>query len=142
MSFSPAVKMLEAFKYPALSDILFTLHITYMDFMIFVVCAWVLSNLGSLEIRASSYIFAKLQKCTVPMHTVHCSFQLKWTLVAVKHQQLLFLFTQMMISEADYSLIMNISPQFVQWAWVGSVTNKSQCLHTQVLILCVNIFGE
>ncbi len=41
MLFSPMLKMLESFKYPALSDSL------DMDFMIFVVCAWVLSNLGS-----------------------------------------------------------------------------------------------
>lgn len=39
--FSPAVRMLEAFKYPALSDGILTLNITDMDFMIFVVCAWV-----------------------------------------------------------------------------------------------------
>ncbi len=48
----------------------------------------ILGNLGSLEIRASTYISAKLKK------TIHCSFQLKWTLEAVK---LLFLFTQSMI---------------------------------------------
>ncbi len=71
MLFSPMLKMLESFKYPALSDSL------DMDFMIFVVCAWVLSNLFSFEIRASSYIFAKLHKCTVHMQTVHCSFQMK-----------------------------------------------------------------
>lgn len=77
ISFSPALKMLESFKYPALSDSLFTLNITHTDFMFFVVCGWVLSNVGSFEIRASSYIFAKLHKRTVHMHTVHCRFQLK-----------------------------------------------------------------
>ncbi len=36
---------------------------------------------GSLEIRASMYISAKLKK--VPICTNHCRFQLKWTLEAV-----------------------------------------------------------
>lgn len=36
-SFSPAVRTLEAFKYPALCDGIFTLNITDMDFMVFVV---------------------------------------------------------------------------------------------------------
>ncbi len=36
------------------------------------------------------------------LHTFLCSFQVKWTVEAMKHQPLLFLFTQIMIKEADY----------------------------------------
>ncbi len=35
----------------------------------------------------SAYMSAKFQKCTCTVHIIHCSFQLKWKLVAVKHQQ-------------------------------------------------------
>lgn len=44
------------------------------------------------------FLKKKLQKHT---YIISCSFQLKWILLAVKHQ-LLYLFTQIMISEADY----------------------------------------
>lgn len=47
------------------------------------------SNTGSLEKHAFTHIFAKLH-----------SFQLKWKLEAVKHQQIVFLFTQTM--KIDY----------------------------------------
>ncbi len=40
----------------------------------------------------------------VPIHTKHCSFQLKWTLEAVKLPQLLFLFTQNMICRSMVSI--------------------------------------
>ncbi len=53
-------------------------------------------NIGSLEICASAYISAKLQK-NVPIQTNRFSFQLKLTLEAVKLCQLLLLFTQSMI---------------------------------------------
>jgi len=49
----------------------------------------------TLKIRDSTYVFAKHQK-----HTHHCSFQLKLTLLPVKH--LVFLFTQMMTMGVDY----------------------------------------
>ncbi len=52
-------------------------------------------NIGSLEIHTSTYNSAKLKN--VPIHTNHSSFQLKWTLEAVKLPQLLFLFTQNLI---------------------------------------------
>ncbi len=53
-----------------------------------------MNNLGTLENHASMYIFSQ----NIPIYTIHCIFQLKWTVKAVKHQQLLFLFTQIMIT--------------------------------------------
>ncbi len=44
-------------------------------------------NSGSLETHASIYICAK--STNVPIQTINCSFQLKWLLVAAKHQQLI-----------------------------------------------------
>lgn len=64
-------------------------------------------NTGSLEKHASSYIFAKL----IPIYTNHFSFQAKWALEAIKHQHLSFLFTQIMITRADYQLIKTLWPQ-------------------------------
>lgn len=55
--------------------------------------------------------FCKTQK-NIPIHTTHFSFQLKCTLVAVKHQQLLFLYTNYDY-RADYWLIQLISVQFL-----------------------------
>ncbi len=48
----------------------------------------------------------KLPTCK---HTIPCSFQLKWTLVAVKHQQYLFLFTK----NYDYSGRFQLKVQYV-----------------------------
>ncbi len=48
-------------------------------------------NMGSLEKYASNYIFAKLQRSTC---IIHC----KLILVAVKHQNLYFLFTHIIIT--------------------------------------------
>lgn len=52
-------------------------------------CSLVLIKCSQALLRkcASAYISAKLQKCTFTMHIIHSSFQLKWRLVAVKHQQ-------------------------------------------------------
>ncbi len=55
-----------------------------------------------LERHASVYIFAKLQKCIYMYNSLQV--QLKWPLVVVKHQQLLFLFTQINY-RADYQII-------------------------------------
>lgn len=48
-------------------------------------------------------IFSKTPKtyCIYSLHTIHFSFQLKSPLEAVKHSQLLFFFTQMMITETS-----------------------------------------
>lgn len=40
------------------------------------------------------------EMCLYQQTQIHCSYQLKWPLVAVK--QLLFIFTQIMIIAADY----------------------------------------
>ncbi len=47
-------------------------------------------------------IFLQNKKKNVPIHTNHCSFQLKWTLEAVKLWKILFLFTQCMICMLQY----------------------------------------
>ncbi len=48
----------------------------------------------SLEKQAYIYILKN-----VVIHTIHCIFQLNWTVETVKHQQLLLLFTQIIIME-------------------------------------------
>ncbi len=56
------------------------------------------SNMAPLQLRliGNAWLLTTFLQ-NVPIHAFHCSFQVKWTLVAVKHQQLLFLFTQIMI---------------------------------------------
>jgi len=49
--------------------------------------SYILFNLGSL--KKSSPTFK-----SYTVHTNHCTIQLKWPLVAVKHQQLALFFTQ------------------------------------------------
>lgn len=48
------------------------------------------------------WLIGKHASKNISIQTIRCSFQLKWTSVAVKHQQLLVLFTQTMITGADY----------------------------------------
>lgn len=50
-----------------------------------------------------TYIIAKLQKQLL-LHTIICSFLLKLILVDVIDQQLVFLFTQMMVKQTDCQL--------------------------------------
>ncbi len=56
------------------------------------------SNMAPLQLRltGNAWLLTTFLQ-NVPIHAFHCSFQVKWTLVAVIHQQLLFLFTQIMI---------------------------------------------
>ncbi len=59
-------------------------------------------NIGLFEIRASTYISAKLKKRTFTHESLQ--LQLKWTLEAVKLPQLLFLFTLNMICGSTVSI--------------------------------------
>lgn len=56
------------------------------------------------KITSHSSCFWKPAK-HLQIHTIQCNYPLKETLVAVKYQQLLFLFTKIMITLADYWLI-------------------------------------
>lgn len=55
-----------------------------------------------MEKRVSSYTFILQNSKNTPIHSIHCILQLKGTLVAVKHSQLLFLFTLIRITGGDY----------------------------------------
>ncbi len=71
--------------------------------ILFWIANWInICHVSSIETLEKIW---KLQKHTNTVHKTDCSFQLKWTLVAVKHQQLLFLLTHIIITGADYSLI-------------------------------------
>lgn len=57
-------------------------------------------HIGLLGKHASNYIFAKLQKLSCKYNSMQVPVEMK--LVAIKHQQRLFRFTQIIITVADY----------------------------------------
>lgn len=77
-------------------------------------------NLSSLEKYASVYILAKFQKHTYNIQKIHCNSQLKWTLVAVKHQQFVPCYTLY-----DYRGWLSIS--------------KDQFLHIPCTVICSDL---
>lgn len=58
--------------------------------------------INSVFFLKESYQRLFLTKLIIQLSFMIHSFQLKWTLVAVKRQQLLFLFTQIKINAVDY----------------------------------------
>ncbi len=63
-----------------------------------------LADIGSLEYRASTYIFAKLQKHTYTYTYNSLQFSAEMDTSGRKKHQLLFLFTQILITGTDYQL--------------------------------------
>ncbi len=103
-----------------------------LSWELFVPCVWsktFVKQLGitTLEIRVFSYISAK----NVHIHTNHCSFQLKWTLEAVK-LPLLFLFTQSMIRRSTVLINKLIFSFLLEEYYLWIQNNILQLLKTEL----------
>ncbi len=89
-------------------------------------------NLDSLVKRASTYISCK----NVSIHTIHCSFHMIWTLVAVKLQLFLFLSHELWL-EARFSCCFldntMLWPQMTSYEWLFYVV---KLLNTHLVQHC------
>lgn len=61
--------------------------------------------MASIKSSSTYYIYIYI---SIILIQFHCSFQLKWTIVAVKQPKLLFLFTQIIIITIDWLLFLII----------------------------------
>ncbi len=69
----------------------------------------------------STYISAKLKN--LPICTIPCSFQLKWTLEAVKLWQLLFLFTRSMTYRNSFDYFLTVTCRMVCYGFKRILTS-------------------